>query len=95
VKGSGDDKLKDVAKAVIRVGEGRGFIVEATRRYKIDGKRWSATDRYVICRNLDPSCQTLSDLDGLEMAGGRSGLGSQSRPIRWLSATAGISQEET
>ena len=35
-------------KAIIKVGEGRGFIVEATRRYKMDGERWADTSRYVI-----------------------------------------------
>ena len=48
VKERRDHKFKKAAKAVIKVGEGRGFIVEAIRRYKIDGERWMNTDRYVI-----------------------------------------------
>ncbi len=37
----------------------------------------------------------MSDFDGLDMAGGKSGLGSHSRLIRWLTAIAGNSQEKT
>ncbi len=57
---------------------------------------WVGSSRKDLkCRNLDPSCQTLSDFDGFDMAGGKSGLGSQSRPNRYLTFTAAISQEPT
>ncbi len=31
------------------------------------------------CKNSDLTCQTMSDFDGFDMAGGKSGLGSHSR----------------
>ena len=56
--------------------------VDDQDRYNVDSDYRAAADRALRCKNSDLSCQTMSDFEGFDMAGGKSGLESHSRLIR-------------